>query len=89
MNEETENLSPEPTAPAHTPVTAGQAMKRDISLMLEAAVEQGIPMLIGSCGGGVGWWSDGSGWTNQLRRSTGRSVSRSSSRSTRDARCCS
>jgi hypothetical protein len=36
------------------PFVSRQAMKRDISLMLEAAVEQGIPMLIGSCGGGGG-----------------------------------
>ena len=34
------------------PFVSRQAMKRDISLMLEAAIKQGIPMLIGSCGGG-------------------------------------
>ena len=34
------------------PFVSRQAMKRDISLMLEAAIDQGIPMLIGSCGGG-------------------------------------
>lgn len=34
------------------PFVSRQAMKRDIALMLEAAVEQGIPMLVGSCGGG-------------------------------------
>ena len=36
------------------PFVSEVAMKRDLSLMLEAAVENNIPMLIGSAGGGGG-----------------------------------
>lgn len=36
------------------PFVSEAAIKRDLSLMLEAAVEQNIPMLIGSAGGGGG-----------------------------------
>ena len=34
------------------PFVSRQAIKRDLSLMLDAAIKQQIPMLIGSCGGG-------------------------------------
>jgi hypothetical protein len=36
------------------PFVSRQAIKRDLSLMLEAAIEREIPMLIGSAGGGGG-----------------------------------
>jgi hypothetical protein len=34
------------------PFVTRMAIKRDIGLMLEGALEKGVPMLIGSCGGG-------------------------------------
>ena len=36
------------------PFVSEVAIKRDLSLMLEAAIEHNIPMLIGSAGGGGG-----------------------------------
>ena len=39
---------------AGIPFTSRQSAKRDMALMLEAAVRDGIPLLIGSCGGGGG-----------------------------------
>ena len=47
------------------PFTTPSAVKRDMGLMLKGAIELGIPMVIGSCGG--------SGGTPHLEREIGTS----------------
>ena len=56
------------------PFVSEAAIKRDLSLMLEAAVENNIPMLIGSAGGGGGAprssWCATSSWRSRAKKAS-------------------